>query len=400
MTAVIFGLVKNSGKDGVVCMNLDNDYYRSPRRSRLFPGLLLAVILGVVIGLVLMYALLYYEVLPDDLLPKEQSSDPFRPGADQPAPGKTQPHQQDLATIEVVKRVMPAVVGVSRYVYASGFAQRTLVEQGSGSGVVLSEDGYIITNQHVIAGADQIRVIFPGSRYYDAKLVGEDVLTDLALLKIEEKGLPTVPLGNSAAINVGESVLAFGNPLGFFQQTVTAGIISAVGRQVKIPNSEYSYTFIQTDVVIYPGYCGGPLVNMRGEVIGINSAKVSQLGIEGIGLSIPSNTVQRVAGDLKNYGRVLRPQMGVRVGHLRYFTAEPTDRGVYISEVFSGSPAEQAGLKPEDVIIAIDDKEIHYLAQLFDVLLGYYPGDEISVSVLRDGKEHIFKVRLSQMQEL
>jgi serine protease Do len=264
MTAVIFGLVKNSGKDGVVCMNLDNDYYRSPRRSRLFPGLLLAVILGVVIGLVLMYALLYYEVLPDDLLPKEQSSDPFRPGADQPAPGETQPHQQDLATIEVVKRVMPAVVGVSRYVYASGFGQRTLVEQGSGSGVVLSEDGYIITNQHVIAGADQIRVIFPGSRYYDAKLVGEDVLTDLALLKIEEKGLPTVPLGNSAAINVGESVLAFGNPLGFFQQTVTAGIISAVGRQVKIPNSEYSYTFIQTDAVINPGNSGGPLVNMRG----------------------------------------------------------------------------------------------------------------------------------------
>jgi serine protease Do len=375
-------------------MGPDNDYYyRSPRRNRLFPGLFFAVLLGVIIGAALLYALFYYDVLPP-----EQFSDPFVPDDELPAPAETQPpHQQDLATIEVVKRVMPAVVGVSRYVYAGGIGQRSLVEDGSGSGVVLTADGYIITNQHVIAGADQIRVVFPGSRYYDAELVGEDVLTDLALLKIEESGLPTVPLGNSAAINVGESVLAFGNPLGFFQQTVTSGIISAVGRQVNIPDSEYSYTFIQTDAVINPGNSGGPLVNMRGEVIGINSAKVSRLGVEGIGLSIPGNTVRRVAGDLKTYGRVLRPQLGVRVGDLRYFTAEPTDRGVYITEVFPGSPAEQGGLQPEDVITAIDEKEVHYLAQLFDVLLNYYPGDEISVSILRDGKEYIFQVRLNEM---
>ncbi|MEW5783590.1 MAG: trypsin-like peptidase domain-containing protein [Bacillota bacterium] len=374
-------------------MTEDSYFNRKPRRGLSSFGLLISGFLGALIGAALVYVLFAYVLFPG------QIRGPFMPDAKSPQDQQERPplHQQDLATVEVVERVMPAVVGVNQYVYVTRFGQRSLVEAGSGSGVVISTDGYIVTNQHVIDEADQIRVVFPRIGYMEAVLVGEDVLTDLALLKIAKDNLTAVPLGDSTAARVGEKVLAVGNPLGFFQQTVTAGIISAVGRQVRIPDSQYAYTFLQTDAVINPGNSGGPLVNLRGEVIGINSAKVTQLGVEGIGLSIPSRTVQRVVRDLQEYGRVLRPQLGVLVEDLSQKTGEHTDQGVYIREIITGSPAAESGLQAGDVIIAVGDSEVRYLAQLFDALLSYYPGNEITVVFIRDDLTQSVRVTLGEM---
>ncbi len=373
-------------------MDYGDWYTGKPRRSGSFFGYLAMGLLGVICGALLVYALFNFYIIPELTAPAPPGAD------DSPRVETPLPHRDDLPTVEVVNRIMPAVVGVNNYAYVSRFGQRTLVEAGSGSGVIVSSDGYIITNQHVIDGADEIRVVLPENSTVVAELVGEDVLTDLALLKIERTDLPFVPLGDSTAVRVGESVLAAGNPLGYFQQTVTAGIISAVERQVRIPDSQYAYTFIQTDAVINPGNSGGPLVNMHGEIIGINSAKVSRLGVEGIGLAIPSRTVKRVMDDLRSHGKVRRPQLGVLVEDLFQLTGDIADQGVHIREVIAGSPADRSGLQAGDVIIAIDNKQVRYLAQLFDALLEYYPEEEIVVTVKRDDAEQRFSVILGEMQ--
>jgi serine protease Do len=371
-------------------MEYGNDSFRNPSKRSSFISLFGMGLLGVLIGALLVYALFNFYILPD------YSSSPDNGNSQ--AGDITTPHRQDLATVEVVNRVMPAVVGVNNYVYVSRFGQRKLEERGSGSGAIVSSDGYIITNQHVIDSADEIRVVLPDAGTFTAVLVGEDFLTDLALLKIERSDLPYIPLGDSASVRVGESVLAAGNPLGYFQQTVTSGIISAVERQVRIPESDYSYTFIQTDAVINPGNSGGPLVNLRGEVIGINSAKVSRLGVEGIGLAIPSSTVKRVMEDLRQYGKVRRPQLGVLIEDLASLTGDTADQGVHIREVIGGSPAEQSGLQAGDVIISINEKQVRYIAQLFDALLRYYPGDDVIITVRREGSVQHFEAVLGEMQ--
>jgi len=224
-------------------------------------------------------------------------------------------------------------------------------------------------------------VVTSDSRSFEATVVGEDRLTDLALLKIEQSGLTSIVLGNSEDVRVGETVLAAGNPLGYLKHTVTRGIVSALEREVRAAQSQYAYTYIQTDAVINPGNSGGPLVNLRGEVVGINSAKIS--GAEGIGLAIPANTVKRVTSDLKKDGRVRRPQLGILIQNLSAYTGDPTDQGVYISKVDSGSSAAKGGLKAGDVITAVGKKEVRYIAQLFDALLSYYPGDKIELTIER-----------------
>ncbi len=366
-------------------------YQRPPRRRPAFSAFYMGL-LGVIIGAVLVYGLFTWQIIP------EQRGEPWPPNNGTAENGEDiSPRREDLATVEVVNQVMPAVVSVNRYVRVTRSGRQSLVQEGSGSGAVISSDGYIVTNQHVIDGAEEIKVIFPAIGSFDAVLIGEDALTDLALLKIEREGLPYIPMGNSELLQVGETVLAIGNPLGFFQQTVTGGLISAVGRQVSIPDSDYAYTFIQTDAVINPGNSGGPLVNLRGEIIGINSAKVTRLGVEGIGLSIPSNTAERVVSDLQAFGKVSRPQLGVMVEDVAQMTGEPFERGVHIREVIPGSPAEQSGLLGGDIIIGIGDEEVNYLAQLFDTLLTYYPGDEITVILKRDQQSLKVNLVLGQM---
>jgi serine protease Do len=351
-------------------------------------------IFGILLGAALVYALFTFFLVP----PLQEDSG-TETANDLPSvePDLIPGVIIDLA--DVVDTVMPAVVGVNKHVYITRFGEQRLEEVESGSGAIISADGYIVTNHHVVEGADRITVLIPDVGRYDAEIIGMDLLTDLALLQIEESGLYYIPLGDSSQIRVGETVVAIGNPLGYFQQTVTAGIISATGRQVRVPGSEYAYTFVQTDALVNPGNSGGPLVNLQGELIGINTAKIALAGVEGIGLSIPSNTVIRIIDDLLLHGRVLRPHLGVVIEDWLDYSDEGPERGVRIIEIAPGSAADQAGLIPGDIIVRIGSHDIHYLARLFDSLLDYYPGDSVVVAYFRDGEEFEVEVVLGERPE-
>lgn len=345
-----------------------------------FVGILSFGILGILLGALLTYGLFaVYSVSDAPELPAEAIC-----GMPREIPIYIPVAEYSFA--DVVERVMPAVVGITRhdFEYSEGLQ---IEEFESGSGVIVSSDGYIITNNHVVENAERFSVVIPDRGRYDARLVGTDALTDLALLKIEETGLTYIALGDSDNIRVGENVLAIGNPLGFFQQTVTAGIISATGRQVRIAGSDYAHTYIQTDALINPGNSGGPLVNLEGTIIGINTAKVAIIGVEGIGLSIPSNTVKRVMNDLLEYGRVVRPYMGVLIDDWLDYSDQVPNRGVLIVDVVPESAADQAGLVSGDIIVSIGGFSVNYVAQLFDSLLAFYPGDNVVINFYRDGQE-------------
>jgi len=379
-----------------------NNYYKKSNRGGFWSviGYLAFGLLGILVGAALVYGLFVFFLAPEvteppvaeeevETIPEEEAAEP-------------DPELQPAASpciIEVIEEIMPAVVGVSRQVFVSRFGEESLEPAESGSGVIISSDGYIITNHHVIEGADSISILLPDKGRYDAEVVGEDTLTDLALLKIDETGLTAMSLGDSDQLRVGETVAAIGNPLGYFQQTVTAGIISAVDRQVRFPGSDFAYSFVQTDALVNPGNSGGPLVNLDGEIIGINTAKISLLGVEGIGLSIPSNTVNRVADDLLEHGRVIRPHLGVVIDDWPLYSEVEPDKGVLILEIAPDSPAEEVGLLAGDVIVAMDDREIQYIAQLFDRLLEYYPGDNTVVSFYRDGDRREVEVVLGERPE-
>lgn len=344
-------------------------------------------ILGMLLGAALVYGVFYFflvphteEAGPDEAVLEEENDVPDE--VSPPIPGRDL--ENDL--VAVVDQVMPAVVGVSSHFDFAEFGGQQFEQTESASGVVISPDGYIITNHHVIQNAEQIKVIMPEKGVFDAELVGSDPMTDLALIRIDESNLTYAPLADSDQARVGETVLAIGNPLGL-QQTVTAGIISAVERQVMIPGTDYAYTFIQTDAVVNPGNSGGPLVNLDGEVVGINTAKIALPGVEGIGFSVPSNTVDRVTRDFLEYRKVLRPHMGVLIEDwLNYEDPEP-DMGIRLIEIVPESPADEAGLATGDIIVAIDDQRIDFLAQLFDTMLYYYPGDTVTITFYRNGEE-------------
>ncbi len=339
-------------------------------------------ILGILLGAALVYGLFFFYLVPhtDEAVPETEE-----PAAVEEEPLPAPERDQDI--VSVVDQVMPAVVGVSSRFDVTEFGGQQFEQEESASGVVISPDGYIVTNNHVIENAERIQVMMPDKGIFEAELVGADAMTDLALLRIDEGDLTYIPLADSGQSRVGETVLAIGNPLGL-QQSVTAGIISAVERQVMIPGTDYAYTFIQTDAVVNPGNSGGPLVSLNGEIVGINTAKIALPGVEGIGFSVPSNTVDRVTRDFLEYGKVQRPHMGVLIEDwLNYDDPEP-DMGVHLVEVVPGSPADEAGLEAGDVIVAIDDQEIEFLAQLFDIMLYYYPDDTATIIYYRDGEQN------------
>jgi serine protease Do len=283
---------------------------------------------------------------------------------------------------------------------------RPIPMQASGSGFLLSGDGYIMTNNHVVEGANTITVILRDRREFPAKVIGRDPNTDVAVIKIDGTNFPSVRLGDPERLRVGEWVLAIGNPLGELDFTVTAGIVSAKGRPLDIirttSNSPYAIeSFIQTDAAINPGNSGGPLVNIRGEVIGVNSAIASETGYyEGYGFAVPIDIAKRVADDLIRYGRVRRPILGVNIRDVSVEDAElyklPTISGVLVQDFPPDvvSPAQRAGLRPADVIVGVNGQEIARVNELQRKIASLRPGDRVKLEVMRDGKRRTFEIPL------
>ena len=271
---------------------------------------------------------------------------------------------------------------------------------GSGSGFIVRDDGYILTNNHVVQKAEKIEVTLSNSKRYKATLVGTDPESDLAVIKIDESGLPFAVLGDSDQVEQGDWVLALGSPFGL-QQTLTAGIVSATGRELRLDSAQYS-KFIQTDASINPGNSGGPLVNMRGEVIGINTLIFSQSGSsEGIGFAISSNTAKQIYDQLVRNGKVTRGYLGVSVTDINDATARAlgveSDSGALVADVPGGdTPAARAGLKSGDVITAFDGKPVKSSRQLTDAVAATAVGKSVRVDFIRDGRSQSITVEVAE----
>lgn len=281
---------------------------------------------------------------------------------------------------------------------------RTEPQVGYGSGVILTKDGYIVTNNHVIEKADEIQVTLNDNRVFTATLVGTDSNTDLALIKIEGDEFPVVPMGDSDDLKLGEWVLAVGNPFNL-TSSVTAGVVSAKSRKIGIyEGGESIESFIQTDAAINMGNSGGALVNVRGELVGINAALESPTGTyAGYGFAIPTTIVKKVVADLKEYGTVQRAMIGIMGGDVLQMRQDERNKnidfgdvidGVYVSNVVDGGGALAAGIKEGDIITAINGKKIKTMNELQETIVQYRPGDKVTVTLIRDKKEKKFEVEL------
>lgn len=301
--------------------------------------------------------------------------------------------------LTTANRVVPGVVHI-RTGYGPGVFSLNPLHQydrpvhSSGSGVIISDDGYIVTNNHVIEDATNIEVVMNNNQRYFAKLVGADKSTDLALLKIKAEGLPFVAYGNSDDLQPGEWVLAIGNPFDL-NSTVTAGIVSAKARNIGILQEKNGLSieaFIQTDAAVNPGNSGGALVNLAGELVGVNTAIATSTGsYQGYSFAIPVSLVKKVMDDLLEFGKVQRGLLGINIGDVNAARAEQygltVTQGVFVGEVLKGSAAEESGMLPGDVIVAIDNHVVNSVSELQEWVARNRPGYEITVSFLREGKK-------------
>jgi serine protease Do len=319
--------------------------------------------------------------------------------------------------VEVAELVTPAVVHIITTIEANqsqqqinpfdffNFPMPNMPRNGSGSGVIIAQDGYIVTNNHVIEGASKIKVILNDKREFNAELLGKDPNTDLAVLRIDEKNLPFAAVGNSDEVKVGQWVVAVGNPFNL-TSTVTAGIVSAKGRNLNLlrdpnrPESQYSIeSFIQTDAAVNPGNSGGALVTTDGKLVGINTAIASNTGqYAGYAFAVPSNLMRKIIDDLLKYGEVQRGFLGVSIQDVNSDLADKEGlkevRGIFVAKVNPNSAAEDAGMKDKDVIIKIGDVAVNSSSELQEQIGKRNPGDKVKVLVVRDGKEKEFEVVL------
>ncbi len=303
--------------------------------------------------------------------------------------------------VRAAQAVGPAVVGITNKGYVRDFFNRqVLVEQGTGSGVIISADGYIVTNNHVVENAQELTVSLADGRTFTGRRIGADPVTDLAVVKIDATGLPAATLGDSDSLMVGEPAIAIGNPLGLeFRGSVTAGVISALNRSIEI--GERRFRLIQTDAAINPGNSGGALVNADGVLVGINSAKISVAGVEGISFAIPINTARPIVQSLIDKGRVVRAYLGVgildKTSAARYGYQLNADKGVYVAGVQPNGPAAKAGIREGDLILAIAGKETNTVADLRAIIEAQPIGSRVDVAVSRNGQVVARSVLLEEM---
>lgn len=307
-----------------------------------------------------------------------------------------QRYLEDGTIPRVVQQISPAVVTVISIIPGRrSFWMRAADQEISGSGIIISKDGYIVTNNHVIEDAQDIFIILVDGTELEAQIIGSDIYADLAVLKVEAESLPSASFGNSDFLQPGESVIAIGSPLGDFKNTVTTGVISATGRVIDTNQGFQIENLIQTDAAINHGNSGGPLVNLAGKVIGINTLVVRGNGYssdiaEGLGFAIPSNTVQAIAEQIIQQGYFSRPYLGIRwqpiTPSISQAYALPIEWGIYVSAIIPGSPAEAADLRPGDLITAFEEIAIDESHTYINTLFSFNPGDTITLSLIRDNK--------------
>jgi serine protease Do len=327
-----------------------------------------------------------------------------------------QMHNPNPVFIAAANRILPAVVTIQSEMMISAVPQdeehRFFWEQhegddleffqrGTGSGIIISKKGYILTNYHVVENATSFNVTLYDKREFKGKLIGGDPNTDIALLKIENDDLPTAIMGNSDSVKIGEWVMAVGSPLNF-TSTITAGIISALGRDIRIIDRQYGVeNFIQTDAVINPGNSGGALVNLNGEVIGINTAIATRTGLyQGYGFAIPSNLAKKIVNDMLRFGEVRRGLLGVSITNVDSRVAKgvglPKPMGVLVQGLQEGMPAEKAGLKVGDIILKVNGEEVVSVNDLQIKIASKNPGQVVQLKVWRDKQERTYNVRLGK----
>jgi serine protease Do len=325
------------------------------------------------------------------------------------------PYEGDWVA-DIADKVLPSVVNISSMKtvvvrqsplfsdpffreFFGGGIPRERVQRALGSGVIVSEDGYIVTNNHVVGGADNVEVRLSDGRVFAARIIGTDPKSDVAIIKIEEKVLPAITIGDSSNLRIGSFVLAVGNPFGL-EQTVTMGIISALGRS-GLGITDYE-NFIQTDAAINPGNSGGALVNMQGELIGINTAILSRTGGNvGIGFAIPINLVMNIKKSIDLYGEVTRGWLGVTVQEITPKIAEALSlrsiKGVLITEVITDSPADKGGIKQGDVVLTIGGKDVQNASSMRFLVSELLPGSLVKVEVVRDGRKKTLNIDIGDL---
>jgi len=316
---------------------------------------------------------------------------------------KVGPAVVNIDTVRMVKTQFPSFEDpIFKRFFGREFEEfrRTIPQKGTGSGFIINQEGYVLTNEHVVRKADKIKVTLSDGRELDGEVIGSDVTSDMAIVKIKADHLPTVTLGNSDKLRVGEIVIAIGNPYGL-QQTVTMGVVSAKGRSIPTGIEGHIYrNFIQTDTAINPGNSGGPLLNIKGEVVGINTAIIPYA--QGIGFAIPINMAKRNIDDLINLGKVRRSWLGVYIQEVTPEIAEqfglPEDaKGVLVGDVIKDSPAEEAGIKRGDIITKVNDEEVNSPGELQDKIRDIDISDKANIEIMRDGKATRFIVKIGEM---
>ncbi|MCE9647187.1 MAG: trypsin-like peptidase domain-containing protein [Chloroflexi bacterium] len=311
----------------------------------------------------------------------------------------------ETAVTQAVQKVGPAVVTIVGTIPGQmTFFGQTGDQTVSGSGFFISDQGYILTNNHVVEGTREVNIVLSDGSEEKAVIVGTDPYSDIAILKTDGKVPAVAALGNSDLLKSGESVIAIGSPLGNFKNTVTVGVVSATGRSIDTGRGYQVEGLIQTDAAINQGNSGGPLVNLAGEVIGINNMIVRGSGsgavAEGLGFAIPVNTAQAVASQILDHGYFSRPFMGISYQAISPDIAAtynlPVKWGVYVTKVASGSPADKAGLKVDDIITGLNGVNLDETHNYLNMLYTYKPGDQVTLSVTRDGKEITLQITLGE----
>lgn len=378
-------------------MSYFNEYQYERRRGILF-YIAMMLISAVVGGFVALSAAQSMGLLATEQMPGESKI----------TPEINIPDSADLtdrsATVAIAEQVGPAVVGISnRDIRSDFFRGEQEVETGSGSGVIFDGAGYIVTNNHVVAGASKLIVSLADGRQVPADIVGTDPRTDLAVIKIIAGSLTAARFGNSDDLRVGDLSVAIGNPGGAdFARSVTQGIISGLNRLL-VTEEGLQFTLIQTDAAINPGNSGGALVDVKGRVVGINSIKIAREGFEGMGFAIPSNTVQQIVADLIKYKKVIRPALGVMmVRDVDKELADYNDLGVDYGVLIDpqpGGPADEAGMKRYDIVIEISGKKITNRYDLQNEIFTKKVGDTVPVVVVRGGDKVELSVKLGELEQ-